>query len=320
MEFHIVTKGHYFGQSTEKRRKSLFLLFFYGGKIKVGKIIVKIEPSYAKLNLTLRVVGHRPNGFHELSTVFLKIGPVDYLTINKGMEDNVKVTFKRIKSIIQGRNILLKTLDRVRRYGIPVSPLEVIIEKSVPPGTGLGCGSGNAAALLNYLKEESASGFQLHEIAASIGADVPFFCTSSRIALAEGIGEKIQSLDDGQLNLFAVIVIPHFRCNTSIMYGKLDAQYGGTWPKDAESAREESREILRKLGENLPCGLLPNDFCAVLLKEHPEYDELFEVFRARGAIAWGISGSGSAAFGLWKKSDFCGFSADFPWIEDVQIF
>ncbi len=281
---------------------------------------MKIEPSYAKLNLTLRVVGRRKNGFHELSTVFLKIGPVDYLTITKGLEDNVKVIFKRIKSIIQDRNILLKTLDRVRASEVPVPPLEVIIEKSVPPGTGLGCGSGNAAALLNYLKESSVQKFHFQKIAASIGADVPFFCGASRLALAEGVGDKLRFLNDDRLNLCAVVVIPYFRCHTPEMYGKLDAEYNNVWPKNAESAREESCEILRKIGENLPCGLLPNDFCAVLLKDHPEYNELFESFRARGAIAWGISGSGSAAFGLWKKGNFGGFSTDIPWIEDVQIF
>ncbi len=282
--------------------------------------IVKIEPSYAKLNLTLRVVGRRSDGFHELSTIFLKIGPVDYLTINKGLEDNVKVTFKRIKSSIQGRNILLKTLDRVRATGIFAPPLEIIIEKNIPPGTGLGCGSGNAAALINYLKVECPHKFQYDEIAASIGADVPFFCGAPNLALAEGIGEVLRFLDDELLNFRVVIAIPRFRCNTPEMYRKLDAEYDGNWPRNAESAREESREILRRLGKNSPCGLLPNDFCAVLLKEHPEYNELFERFCSRGAIAWGISGSGSAAFGLWKKSNFIGFSADFPWIEDVQIF
>ncbi len=281
---------------------------------------MKIEPSYAKLNLTLRVLGRRSDGFHELSTIFLKFGPVDYLTINEGVEDNVKVIFKRIKSTIQGRNILLKTLDRLRSVGIPVPPMEMIIEKNIPPGTGLGCGSGNAAALLNYLKEKSAQKIQLDEISASIGADVPFLCGSSRLALAEGIGDKLQFLDDDWLNLCVAVVIPRFRYNTPEMYRKLDAEYSGKWPKNPESAREESREILYKLNKNSHLGLLPNDFCAVLLKEHPEYDDLFEVFRASEALAWGISGSGSAAFGLWKKSNFGGFSTDFPWIEDVQIF
>lgn len=278
---------------------------------------MKKEPSYAKLNLTLRVVGRLSSGFHELTSIFLKIGPVDYLTISRSVEDNVKVIFERIKSIIDGRNILLKTLDLVRDSGAQVPALDMIIEKNVPPGTGLGCGSGNAAALLRYLE---AGGFSAYARAANVGADVPFFCGESSLALAEGIGEKLSFLDDTGLNLRAAVVVPRWRCLTPEMFRRLDAEFPDRWPTDAETARDEAREVLQKLRENSFCGLLPNDFCSVLMKEHREYENLFGDFARQGALAWGISGSGSAAFGLWNRETYGGFSTDFPWVEDVLIF
>lgn len=271
---------------------------------------------FAKLNLTLRILGREKSGFHKLCSIFYKIGPVDYLTITTGVVDNVKVKFERKKSVIEGRNILLKTLDKVRDRGAVFPFLNMELSKSVPPGTGVGAGSGDAGALIELLESK---GVYARQIAAEVGSDVPFFCSPSKIALVRGRGEILKQID-GSLPLRSVVAIPEWRCITADMFRLVDKFFASRWPMDEAEAEKESKYVLDVLRSGKTFGLLPNDFCSVLLNMHAEYEELFECFRRQGAIAWGISGSGSAAFALWPKDCFRGFSHNFEWIDDIFIF
>lgn len=270
----------------------------------------------AKINLTLRITGREESGFHKLCSLFYKIGQVDNLTINPGMVDNVKVIFKRKKSIMKGQNILLKTLDKARSHGIEVPPLEMELYKNVPPGTGLGAGSGDAAALLGFLEGE---GFPVMGFADEIGSDVPFLCGQYELALVEGRGEILTPLKGG-LGLACTVVIPKWSCPTAEMFAAADLHFADGWPTDGNVAEEEIFRVLDCLRGGKKFGLLPNDFCPVLVARHPEYAELFDLFDCSGAIAWGVSGSGSSAFALWDKGSFLEFRNGFEWIEDVLIF
>ncbi len=268
-------------------------------------------PCFGKLNLTLRLTGVLPSGYHELCSLFCKIGPIDTLTINTSLADNVRVIFNRAKSAPLGRNILFKAIEAARAERADVPFLDMTLEKNVPPGTGLGCGSGDAAALLSYLAA--------HDSAARVGADVPFLYSSSPLALAQGTGERITAVDGDLSALEALVVIPEWRCQTPEMYQKVDRFYGGVWPVSASDALAESAAVLKNLSAGVFCGLLPNDFTPVLLEEYPLYRELFSVFELEGAVAWGISGSGSAAFAL-RLRNASPFTPDLPWIEDVLNF
>lgn len=272
---------------------------------------------WGKVNLSLRVVGRLQSGYHELCSVFFKIGPVDCLTINEDVEDNVRVIFSRRKSGIQGRNILLKTLDRIRAAGIVIPPLDMRLEKRVPPGTGLGGGSGDAAALLDYL---ASAGYPVERFAAEIGADVPFLLSRVPAALARGAGEKLSPLQAPSAQWRVVVVIPTWRCVTADMFARLDKYFHDEWKSTSEQACSEARQVFDRLVRGEFCGLLPNDFSDLLLRERGEYRALFADFCRTGAIAWGISGSGSSAFALWNKNDFRGFSTTLPWVEDVLVF
>jgi len=278
---------------------------------------VEIRNCWAKINLSLRIVGRLQSGYHDLCSVFFKIGPVDCLTINENVEDNVRVIFTRTKSAIQGRNILLKTLDRIRAAGIAIPPLNMRLEKRVPPGTGLGGGSGDAAALLAYLM---SAGYPVERFAAEIGADVPFLLSPVPAALAQGAGEKLSPLQVPSTRWRVAVVIPAWRCMTADMFAKLDKCFCDGWKNTNGRARAEACHVFNRLVRGEFCGLLPNDFSDLLLREHGEYQTLFDDFYRSGAIAWGISGSGSSAFALWNKSGFCGFSTTLPWVEDVLVF
>ncbi len=278
---------------------------------------MEFRNCWGKINLSLRVVGRLQSGYHDLCSLFFKIGPIDCLTINESVADNVKVIFSRTKSSIRGRNILLKTLDKIRAAGIAVPPLDMRLEKRVPPGTGLGGGSGDAAALLDCL---ASAGYPVERFAAEIGADVPFLLSKAPAALARGAGEKLSPLRAPSARWRVVVVVPAWRCFTVDMFARLDEYFHDEWESTSERACAEARHVFDRLARGEFCGLLPNDFCALLLREHSEYRALFADFCRAGAIAWGISGSGSSAFALWNKDDFCGFSATLPWVEDVLVF
>ncbi len=271
---------------------------------------------FAKINLTLRITGKLASEYHELCSLFYKTGPVDYLTINRSREDNVRVFFRGAPLSLEGRNILFKALDALRAENQSVPALSMILDKGVPPGTGLGAGSGDAAALLTWLENE---GFSARRFAAEVGSDVSFLCGDAPLALARGRGERLSPVRHVP-SLTVAVVIPDWRCRTPEMYREADLFYGSRWPLDPLDAEKEACATLRALNGGIARGLLPNDFAPVLLRRRPEYAALFEDFKRCGALAWGISGSGSSAFALWKTERYAGFDTRLPWVEDILIF
>lgn len=239
-----------------------------------------ILPSFAKINLTLRVMGKRPDGYHNLVSTFIRIpsGDVLYVSESTSGRDSVSVNIP-----ISGENIVAKALRLARENGFKVPPLNITIHKSIPPGSGLGAGSGNAAAVLQLIGAQS--------IAAKVGADVPFLCSGLEMALVAGIGEHVEPAKSSTMH--GVIAIPDWQTETKSAYDELDAL---GYEVDIMLARKELKDVYHaNAGKKV--GLLPNDFGKVLLKKHPKYAELFELFRQSPyADAWGVSGSGSAAF------------------------
>ena len=245
-----------------------------------------ILPTFAKLNLTLRVINKRPDGYHNIVSTFLRIpsGDVIYISESSGKNDIVTTNIN-----ITGENIVAKALRIARENGFKIPPLNVKIHKSIPPGSGLGAGSGNAAAVLQL--------FGAEKIASKVGGDVPFLCSHVNMALVSGIGDVIEPLKEHEPH--GVIVIPDWKTETKGAYEELDAV---GFPVDTMLARVEMRDIYHaNVGRRV--GLLPNDFLKVLIKKHPKYNDLFKIFENCGAAdAWGVTGSGSAAFAILKDS------------------
>ena len=245
-----------------------------------------ILPTFAKLNLTLRVMNRRPDGYHNIVSTFFKIPSGDVLYIS---ESTAGLDIVNSNIIIHGENIVAKALRIAREEGYKIPPLNIKIHKSIPPGSGLGAGSGNAAAILQL--------FGAEKVAAKVGADVPFLCSGHQLAIVSGIGEHVERLA-ADYNLEGVIAIPDWQTETKSAYEELDV-IGYT--VDTLLARTEMRDIYHaNAGKKV--GLLPNDFLKILIKKHPKYNELFKIFEGAGAAAWGVTGSGSAAFALTKGS------------------
>ncbi len=243
-----------------------------------------ILPSFAKINLTLRVMNKRPDGYHNIVSTFLRIPSGDVVYISESLTKNDSVS---ANIPLAGENIVAKALRIAREEGFRIPPLSVKIHKSIPPGSGLGAGSGNAAAVLWWLGAQ--------KVAAKVGADVPFLCSGQNIALVSGIGEIIENIRPAEVH--GVIAIPNWETSTKEAYAELDAL---GYDVGIMLARKEMRDIYHaNAGKKV--GALPNDFLKVLVKKHPKYNELFAMFKQADADAWGITGSGSAAFAVMDK-------------------
>ena len=248
-----------------------------------------IVPTFAKLNLTLRVLNKRPDGYHNLVSTFLKIPSGDVLYIS---ESTASLDIVSANISITGENIISKALRIAREEGFKIPFLNVKIHKSIPPGSGLGAGSGNAAAILSL--------FGAEKVAAKVGADVPFLCSGLNMALVSGIGERVERVTSQKLH--GLIAIPDWQTDTKAAYKELD-ELDESHGFDILLARTELRDIYQaNAGAGRKVGLLPNDFLKVLIKKYPKYNELFKLFDSAGAGAWGLTGSGSAVFALMKES------------------
>ena len=244
-----------------------------------------ILPSFAKINLTLRVTNKRKDGYHNIVSTFMKIASGDVLYISEASAGTDIVT---ADMYLPGENIVAKALRVAREEGFRIPPLNVKIHKSIPPGSGLGAGSGNAAAVLAL--------FGAARVAAKVGADVPFLASDVNIASVSGIGDRLEPLKE-EIIPHGVIAIPDWETNTKEAYSELDAM---GYEVGIMLARTEMRDIYHA-NAGRKVGLLPNDFLKVLIKKHPKYNELFKMFEKAGAYAWGVSGSGSSAFAVLNK-------------------
>ncbi len=279
-----------------------------------------------KINLTLRLTGKREDGYHDLASLFVKIKSGERVLIRENARDVVEMSGLDID--LTGENIALKAVRIARELGADIPALYIKIFKAVRPGSGLGSGSGNAAAVIKWLMQNYNLDKALClEIARRTGADVPFLFETSQgredfnIALVTGIGEVIRPLNfdlkfnfeasqgRGQVdssqdlnfkNFSVDIIRPDWSVSTREAYNALDENLikPNLNLNDSE-ALSEINLICGKLLNGERVGLLPNDFYEFYLaQKYSGYRDIFNKFEDAGCIAWGLSGSGSAAFGL----------------------
>lgn len=275
-----------------------------------------VVPCSLKLNLTLRITGRRDDGFHDLCSLFLALRGPETLTLRPGERDNVRDSIVVHNESIPGENIVEKTAKILRSFGVVLPPLEIHIWKQVPPGSGLGAGSGNAAGFVRWAERYTGNSIT-KEILMKLGADVPFLCRTSPLSLVSGVGEIQEDLPD-RPDFKVLILFPEWSSPTPRAYGLLDDYHRSSgWPKDGTQARDEALDILRKLNRRQRVGLLPNDFEPVLVDQFPQYEMFFRASEASGALGYGITGSGSACFALFDTSkdmkDLSASCQDWAW-------
>jgi 4-diphosphocytidyl-2-C-methyl-D-erythritol kinase len=252
--------------------------------------------AHAKVNLDLRVLGTRPDGFHELRTVFQAIELHDTLI---STERPGPFTMKcRLPGVPldEGNLVWQAAAGLWKALGRPGPPRDAVvtIDKNIPMQAGLGGGSADAAAALLGLARlwGGAPLTLLREVGAAIGADVSFFL-SGGTALGLGLGEEIYPLVDLPPH-WIVIVHPPFGVSTAEAYAWYD--------DDRTAGLKETRELqILPVPWPTRAAQMINDLEPPVVRRHPEITGLKSALREAGAVASAMSGSGSAVFGLFRS-------------------
>ncbi len=253
--------------------------------------------AHAKINLDLRVLGTRADGFHELRTVFQAIALHDVIECIP-REGAFAIECDTAGVPLDASNLVWKAAEALwrslRRAG-PVRDVTVRLRKQIPLQAGLGGGSADAAATLLALSavwRVPLRPAQLTDVAATLGADVPFFL-SGGTALGLGRGDEVYPLADMPRH-WIVLLIPGFGVSTADAYGWYDAE------RDAGHAAARDPQYVPGPWPSRAAQMI-NDLEAPIARRHPEIDQMKTALRRSGAVAAAMSGSGSTVFGLFQK-------------------
>ena len=256
-------------------------------------------PSFAKINLDLRILGVRPDGYHDLRTVFQSLALFDSVTVTT-RRGPLAVTCDEPDIPTDQRNLVWKAASLLHRVasGKTSVPRDIAIDlrKRVPSEAGLGGGSSNAAMTLlalNQLWKLNLDVASLTRIGARLGADVPYFLVGGT-SLGLGRGDDIYPLAD-MPPVHVVILRPGFGVATQDAY---------QW-FDGETRRALKDPVHRVVPPGWPAWstTLRNDLEAPVVRHHPAIGRIRQSLLDAGAAFAAMSGSGSAVFGLFERAD-----------------
>jgi len=261
----------------------------------------------AKINLGLNVVEKRPDGYHNLETIFYPIGLSDALEIIFPEGETNEYIWQSSGNIVDcdpDQNLCIKALRKLREARqLPTVGLH--LHKVVPTGAGLGGGSSDAAFVMkhvNSLLNLGLSDEELKAMSAKIGADCPFFI-DNKPSYATGIGDILTPIELDLHNYWIVLAKPPVAVPTKTAYSKIKPHYPEIAIKDI---------IKRPVSEWKD--LLVNDFEASVFAEYPAIKQLKESFYVKGAVYASMSGSGSSVFGLFDHEPSIEFGPEmFVW-------
>jgi len=271
---------------------------------KTGERTARIR-AYAKLNLGLRVLYKRPDGYHELRTVFQTISLADDLEISFAPARSTRIEMHGTPEIPDNlaERAARLVMDAAGKQGAVILKLR----KNIPAGAGLGGGSSDAAAVLLGLPVLAGVDLpmeQLTSLAAQLGSDVPFFLFGGT-ALGLGRGEELYPLPD-QPPERALLVVPAVHSSTADAYRDLSATLtAGAAASLTNMALQNKLDSFRRgvwagaAGKDKP--IIINDFEGVVLARYPELTGIRERLRQRGATRVAMTGSGSAIFGIFDN-------------------
>jgi 4-diphosphocytidyl-2-C-methyl-D-erythritol kinase len=268
-------------------------------------------PAFAKINLRLDILGKRADGFHELRTIFQSVSLHDELRLRTSKSNGISLTIRGNEALSHEpleKNLVYRAVHALRRELKIRGGVEIDLKKTIPAGRGLGGGSSDAAAaLLGYLRlaRKRIPAARLLEIAASLGADVPFFLHGGR-ALGVNKGDEIYPLPDIAKLAILVVSPRHIHVPTPDAYRWVKAR-----PLGANAAA--NRKALTKQAATSKiwgfCALcwsaqgigLSNDFEGPVFRRHPRLDQIKRELLHRGAAEASLAGSGSAVFGVFPS-------------------
>ena len=257
-----------------------------------------VTRAYAKINLSLDVLGKLENGYHEVKMVMQTVSVFDLVTvtqIKEGIEISTNLPFLPKDK----NNLAYKAAEAFFNYTGIKAGVHIDISKRIPVGAGLAGGSSNASAVLkamNKLFNTRLSLKELCSIGVNIGADVPY-CVLGGTRLAEGIGEKLSPLPKIP-QCYILLVKPAFSISTKTVYEKIDSITDYRHP-DTDSIidglyKSDIDKVATSMGNVLE---------EVSLADHPVLSTLKSELMELGAIGAQMSGSGPTVFGIFKTED-----------------
>ena len=264
------------------------------------------EKAYAKLNLTLDVLGKRDDGYHELESVMQLITLCDDIEIDVGTGEDWKLECSRDDIPADASNLAWKAAGVFyRSIGKDPQGITIRIEKRIPDRAGLAGGSADAAAVLRALNAHEGAPYSLEELAqlgAKIGSDVPF-CVFGGTALAKGRGEILTRLPK-MPSCYYCIVKPEFSVSTPELFAKMD---------EADTiCHPDTQGMLRALenGDLMHvAGYVSNAMEPVVAGEHPEVLMIKDTMDSCGACGCAMTGSGSAVYGIFDAFDMAAMAS-----------
>lgn len=259
-----------------------------------------ILPSFAKINWTLHVRGRRPDGYHELHTIFQTVTLQDRLRFTVRDDSRIEIRCDAPGIPVDESNLIYRAAVALQKQFCIERGVTVELEKRIPAGGGLGGGSSNAAVTLialAHLWRIETTGRELAETGAYLGADVPFFFTGGT-ALGEGLGTKIRPLAD-VADVPLLIVTPGVKVLTRDAYNLLNAP---ALTKANDDIILSSSRADAQIPDSVPYRLY-NDFERVVLRLEPEIERAKNALMLAGARASLLAGSGSSVFGVFDNSE-----------------
>ena len=273
-------------------------------------------PSYAKVNLYLKIGKKLSSGYHKIQSVMQKVELSDSMTIEPISEDRIIVESTN-PELTSEENLAYTAASLLKKKFKVKQGARIFIEKNVPLEAGLGGGSSNAAtALMNLnklwglkLKEK-----QLIDLAAQIGADVPFFI-GENAALVEGIGDEIKRIKKS-FSINIMLINPGFRVSTRWAYSAFDKQK----PRIKTNAdinalvKAIERKNIKEIANNLH-----NDFEPIITKKYKIVNEIKNNLLRNDALNASVSGSGPTVFGIFNsiyeaREAFFEMQYDYPFV------
>ena len=259
--------------------------------------MVTVEAN-AKINLTLDILGKRPDGFHEVAMVMQSIGLHDTLTMEKtDGEIALSINVPWLKA--DEKNLAWRAAELVRQeYGLK-GGVRIDLVKRIPIAAGLAGGSADAAAVLkgmNELYNLQMSEARLCELGAKLGSDIPF-CLMGGTMLATGRGEVLTRLAD-MPETWVVLAKPRISVSTAWAYQNYDEQGAEKHPDN-----EAIKKAIARGNRKAVAGLLCNVLESVTIKKYDVIADYKQMMLDKGAMASMMSGSGPTVFGLARNRE-----------------
>lgn len=262
------------------------------------KMVIKgdraILKSYAKINLTLDVLGKLENGYHEIKSIMQTVNLFDLIVVDKtdaGIDIRTNLKFLPTNE----KNIAYKAAELFFNTAGIKGGARILIHKNIPVAAGLAGGSGNAAAVLvalNYLYNAYLSEEELCQMGAKLGADVPY-CLVGGTVLCGGIGEKLEPIENLKKHI-VLLAKPPISVSTPSIYEKLDSIEIGNHPNQERMIEAIKKDNLEEISKELSNVL---EYATVNM--YPMIRGIKEKMMKNGAVGALMSGAGPTVFGLF---------------------